>query len=351
MTTDAGVAAPRIVSLLPAATEIVAALGALDQLVGVTHECDHPAAAMRLPRVTASAIDRDASSAAIDADVRALASSGAAVFTLDAPLVASLGPQVLLTQSVCEVCALPESEVDRAVQALAVSPAVVSLGGTTLDGVWDDIRRVGDAIGRRVEAEDLIASLVARMRRVHETLKAARAPRPRVAVIEWIDPVFAAGHWSPELVRRAGGIDVLATPGAHSVQVDVDSVRVADPEVLLFAPCGFDVDRATREAEALFETDAWSWARDRSVWALDGNSLTSRPGPRLVDAIEVMAGIFAPELFGAPAGSYARRVAIRCEEGTAVLGTTDVASTQTRSAGSRNAPSDRDADSSCFSGH
>ena len=308
MTTDAGAPAPRVVSLLPAATEIVAALGAIRQLVGVTHECDHPSGAMHLPRVTASAIDREATSAAIDADVRALAAAGAPVFTLDAALVASLAPQVLLTQSVCEVCALPEREVDRAVAALAVAPAVVSLGGTTLEGVWADVRRVGDAIGRRAEADALIASSTARVRRVHETLKAARAPRPRVAVIEWIDPLFAAGHWSPELMRRAGGIDVLAEPGAHSVQIDIAAVREADPEVLLFAPCGFDVGRAAREAEAVLETEAWRWARGRVAWALDGNALTSRPGPRLVDAIEVMAAIFAPGLFERPAGCYARRV-------------------------------------------
>jgi iron complex transport system substrate-binding protein len=309
VTTDAGASLPRVVSLLPAATEIVAALGALDQLVGVTHECDHPAAAMQLPRVTASAIDRDASSHTIDADVRALASVGAPVFTLDATLVATLAPEVLLTQSVCDVCALPESEVDRAVAALAVSPSVVSLGGTTLDGVWGDVRRVGDAIGRRAAADALIDSLLARMRRVHQTLKAARAPRPRVAVIEWLDPLFAAGHWTPELVHRAGGIDVLSQPGMHSVQVDVDAVHAADPEVLLFAPCGFDVGRAAREADALLATAAWRWARGRTAWAVDGSSLTSRPGPRLVDAIETIAAIVAPTSFGAPDAAYARRIA------------------------------------------
>ena len=301
-------AAPRIVSLLPAATEIVAALGALEQLAGVTHECDHPPEVARLPRVTASAVDRDAASGAIDAEVRALASSGAAVFTLEAALVASLAPRVLLTQSVCAVCALPESEVERAVAALDALPTVVSLGGTTLDGVWDDVRRVGAAIGRRSEAERLIDSLVARMRRVHETLKAARAPRPRVAVIEWLDPLFAAGHWAPELVRRAGGVDVLAQPGMHSVQIEVGAMRAADPEVLLFAPCGFDVERAAREAESLLQAQAWSWARGRVAWALDGNALTSRPGPRLVDAIETMAAIFAPDLFARPKVSYAREI-------------------------------------------
>ena len=315
MTTDAREQSPRVVSLLPAATEIVAALGALDQLAGVTHECDHPAEVAGLPRVTSSVIDRGASSGEIDAEVRALATTGAAVFTLDTALVAALAPGVLLTQSVCAVCALPESEVDRAVAALNGPPLVVSLGGTTLDGVWDDVRRVGAAIGRRAEAERLLAESEARMRCVHETLKAARAPRPRVAVLEWLDPLFVAGHWSPELVRRAGGVDVLAQPGMHSVQTDVGAVHAADPQVLLFAPCGFDVDRTTREARALLDTDAWRWAQGREAWALDGNALTSRPGPRLVDAIETMAAIFAPALFVAPKPSYARAITGRGASG------------------------------------
>jgi len=149
------------------------------------------------------------------------------------------------------------------------------------------------------------------MRRVHGTLKAARAPRPRVAVIEWLDPLFIAGHWSPELVRRAGGVDVLAQPGAHSVQIDVDAVRAAAPEVLLFAPCGFGVDRAARESAALLARDDWRWASACACWALDGNALTSRPGPRLVDAIETIAAIVAPTLFGAPDAAYARCIAYR----------------------------------------
>jgi iron complex transport system substrate-binding protein len=310
VTTDARAPAPRIVSLLPAATEIVAALGALDQLAGVTHECDHPPEVARLPRVTSSMVDGAAASGAIDAEVRAFASNGAAVFTLDAALVAALAPNVLLTQSVCDVCALPESEVERAVAALDTAPLVVSLGGATLEGVWDDVRRVGAAIGRRAEAERLIGSSEARIRRVHETLKAARAPRPRVAVLEWLDPLFVAGHWSPELVRRAGGVDVLAEPEMHSVQIDVHAVRAADPEVLLFAPCGFDVDRAAREARALLATEPWRWARHREAWALDGNALTSRPGPRLVDAIETMAAIFAPGLFEHPRPGYAQAIAL-----------------------------------------
>jgi iron complex transport system substrate-binding protein len=317
VTTDAPRTRPRVVSLLPAATEIVAALGAFDQLVGVTHECDHPREVAALPRVTSSAVDRDASSAAIDAEVRALASTGAPVFGFDAELFAALAPEVVLTQSLCDVCALPESEVDRAIAALDYAPQVVTLG-------------------RRMEAEALLASLDARMRRVHETLKAARAPRPRVAVIEWLDPLFVAGHWSPELVRRAGGVDVLAQPGAHSVQIDVDAVRAAAPEVLLFAPCGFDVDRAAREGAALLARDEWQWASACTCWALDGNALTSRPGPRLVDAIETIAAIVAPTLFGVPDPAYARPVT-RTIRSAAVSApapssrrTTDPAAPQTR---------------------
>ena len=308
MTTEVGRAGVRILSLLPAATEIVAALGAVDQLVGITHECDYPAEIASLPRVTSSAVQRDASSAEIDEDVRVLASSGAPVFTLDESLVARLAPDLLITQSVCDVCALPESEVDRALAALGRRAHRVTLGGTTLDGVWDDVRRVAGVIGRSAEAEALIASLLERMRRVHETLKAAHAPRPRVAVIEWLDPLFVAGHWTPELVRRAGGIDVLATSGAHSVTIDVAAIREARPEVILFAPCGFDVERAAAESAALLGIDEWSWARGLACWALDGNALTSRPGPRLADAIETMAAIFTTGLFPSPAHGYARRL-------------------------------------------
>ena len=310
MTTEVGRAAARIVSLLPAATEIVASLGGMRQLVGITHECDHPAETAGIPRVTSSAVDRDASSADIDAEVRALSTSGAPVFELDAALLARLAPDVMLTQSLCDVCALPQSEVDRAVAALAVSPRVLSLGATTLEGVWSDIRRVGEAIGRSDDADALIVSLHARMRHVHDTLKAARAPRPRVAVIEWLDPIFVAGHWSPELVSRAGGIDVLAKSGAHSVVAPIGAVREASPDIVLFAPCGFDVGRAERESRALLATAEWSWARGLECWAMDGNALTSRPGPRLVDAIETMASIFAPTLFWPPLESYARRVSV-----------------------------------------
>ncbi|NUP70600.1 MAG: ABC transporter substrate-binding protein [Gemmatimonadaceae bacterium] len=299
----------RVVSLLPAATEIVAALGALPTLVGISHECDFPPEVAQLPRLTASLVNRDDTSAGIDAAVRALAATGAPVFALDADQLRRLAPTLVITQALCEVCALSAGAVCALTDVVTPSPRVLQLSGTTLDGVQEDIIAVGAALERDAAAAELLAAISARLRAVHETLKAARAPRPRVAVIEWLDPLFFAGHWTPDLVRRAGGIDVLASPGAHSTTITADQVRDAQPELLLFAPCGFDAERAEREARALLGTDAWRWARGLRCWALDGNALTSRPGPRLADAVEVMAAIVAPALFRPPDATYARPLA------------------------------------------
>ena len=299
---------PRIVSLLPSATEIVCALGAANSLVGISHECDYPYEIAHLPRVSASAVDSTASSRNIDAAVRRVSESGLPMFALAAGDIARLAPTLIITQSLCEVCAVSEGDVRDIATLVTPAPTILRMTGTTLDGVWADIMAIGSALERPDAATALLSSLAARMSVVHEMLKAARAPRPRVAVIEWLDPLFIAGHWSPELVRRAGGVDAVAEAGAHSVQVTVEQVRAADPEVLLFAPCGFDVERAEGEAGALLASEAWSWARGIEAWALDGNALTSRPGPRLVDAIEVMASLFAPTLFAASSAAYARRI-------------------------------------------
>ena len=299
----------RILSLLPSATEIVAALGRLDALVGVTHECDHPPAVRALPRVTASAVDAAAAPGEVDAAVRALSAGGASIFTLDERRIAALAPDGVLTQQLCEVCAVSETEVRRLARTLPSAPRVVTLAGTTLDGVLQDVRAVGEAIGAAAEAEALVATLRDRMRTVHEALKAARAPRPRTAVVEWGDPVYAAGHWVPEMVRRAGGIDVLAQPGEHSRPRTVAEVEAADPELLLVAPCGYDVARSADEARRLLARDEWAWARGRRVWAVDANAVVSRPGPRLVDGIEAFAAMIAPGLFPAPPAAYAIRVA------------------------------------------
>src|SRR5687768_2510960 len=211
----------RIVSLLPSATEIVAALGALDQLVGVTHACDYPPQVSRLPRLTSTHVDGAASPEVIDRDVREAAERGDPLYTVDEALLASLRPDVIVTQALCDVCAVRETDVRTIAARLSPAPSIVTLSGTTLDGIFADIERVGAAIDAPDEAEELLLGLRARLRSVHERLRAARAPRPRVAVLEWTDPVYTAGHWVPEMVHRAGGVDALARAGEHSRAVGV----------------------------------------------------------------------------------------------------------------------------------
>jgi iron complex transport system substrate-binding protein len=299
----------RILSLIPSATEIVAALGCVDALVGVTHACDFPPGVERLPRVTRTAIDSAASPAAIDRAVRELDAAGTPLYELDETTVLTLAPDVIITQAVCDVCAVSEHDV-RAVAARLRAPArVLALGATTIEGVLDDIRAVARAIGVPDAGEALVAEAEARMRRVHETLKTARAPRPRVAVLEWTDPVFNAGHWVPQMVRRAGGIDVLGEPGARSRVVPLPDVRAADPDTVVLAQCGYDVRRAADEGRALLARHEWEWLRDRRVWALDANALASRPGPRLVDGVETLAALLHPALFAPPSAGQAVPVA------------------------------------------
>jgi iron complex transport system substrate-binding protein len=201
-----------------------------------------------------------------------------------------------------------ETDVRAIAECLSPAPLIVTLSGTSIDGIIADIERVAAAIEMPDEAEELVAGMRARLRSVHERLRAARAPRPRVAVLEWTDPVFTAGHWVPEMVHRAGGVDALAAPGTHSRAVPIADVAAAAPDVLLFAPCGYDLPRATREASRTLSDDAWRWARDRASWALDANALASRPGPRVVDGVETIASLLHPSLFGAPAVDRAARI-------------------------------------------
>jgi iron complex transport system substrate-binding protein len=298
----------RIVTLLPSATEIVAALGALDSIVGVTHECDYPAQVESRPRVTSSLVNGADAPGAVDAGVRALVAEGTSLYALDEPGIRSLQPDFIFTQALCDVCAVMETDVRALATRLAPEPKVVSLSATTLDGVFDDIATVAQTLSLTNEGAIFLAGLRARLLSVHETLKAARAPRPRVAMIEWTDPVFAGGHWVPEMIRRAGGTDVLATTGEHSKVVTFEAVAGAAPEIVLVAPCGYGVERATEEARKLVASPVWNLPASAAVWALDGNSLTSRPGPRLVDGIEVMARIFNPSLFTPVDGDCAVRV-------------------------------------------
>jgi iron complex transport system substrate-binding protein len=301
-------AKPRVITLLPSATEIVAALGALDSLVGITHECDHPAEVASRPRVTRSQVDGADAPGAVDAGVRAIVAEGTSLYTLDEPAIRALRPDFIFTQALCDVCAVMETDVRALAARLSPAPSVISLSATTLDGVFDDIARVADALELGAEAEELLAGMRARLLTIHGTLKSAQAPRPRVAMLEWTDPIFAGGHWVPEMIGRAGGADILAATGEHSKVVAPESVAAAQPDVVLVAPCGYGLERAAFEARRLMAQSEFGFLGDCDVWALDGNSLTSRPGPRLVDGIEVMARIFNAPLFTPLGDSYAVRV-------------------------------------------
>ncbi len=283
----------RVVSLLPAATEIVAALGAIGQLVGVSHECDFPPGVRSLPRVTGTAIDPALPSGAIDRATAEAKRSGTAPITVDLNLVAHLRPDVLIGQSVCDVCAVGEAELARVVAALMPTPWVVTLHAHTLEGVFADIGKIGEALELRDEAEELVDGLRYRLRRVAQRRGAegGRQPgRPRVLVLEWLDPPYVAGHWVPELVTLAGGEDVGGTAGERSRARPWSELLALAPDLVVVALCGFDVERARSELANVADSDARSLlAGGRRTELIDGNAYTSRPGPRLVDAAELLS--------------------------------------------------------------
>ena len=296
----------RIVSLVPAGTEIAYALGAGHEVVAATHDCDFPPAARKLPRVTRSTIAPGSDSFAIDVQVRAAAERGESTFHLDAAALAGARPDVLLGQTLCAVCAVT---VEQLPAAMDPAPTVVPLDGHSLEGIFADIDRVGVALGRRDAASRLVADL--RTRIAHVGFLVAGAGRPRVACLEWLAPLFNAGHWVPEQVALAGGRDVLGTPLVPSIDVPFERLLDADPEYLFLVPCGFDVDRARSEARVLTERPDWSElraVRDGRVWALDGNAYFSRPGPRVVDGIELLASLLHPDRVKAPPGTRAIRL-------------------------------------------
>jgi len=310
----------RIVSLLPAATEIAWARGLGERLVGRSHECDWPADALALPALTRPRIDSAASSReiheAVGRAVTAEPGSSTALFALDGERLAALQPDVILTQAICEVCAISGDDVAEAVRRSATDVRLVPLAATTLAGLWADILTVGAATGTLPRARELVARLQARSDSVAcrvRSLAQAGQPRPRVAVIEWLDPPMAAGNGVPELVQLAGGEDCLGRAGEHSHWIDWPAVAAADPDVVILAPCGFTLERIVAEAatpavqEHLAPLRAVHTGR---LWAIDGHHLLNRPGPRLVDSLEVLAEILHPAEFRfAASGRFARRLA------------------------------------------
>lgn len=289
----------KIASLLPSATEILCALGLADELVAVTHECDYPSVVLGKPRLTRSRLEQNLTSAGIDAAVRSqLASDAHSLYTIDRTLLARLAPDLIITQKLCEVCAVAYDEVLDAVAKLPRPPEVMSLEPMSLREVFDDVLRVGEATGRLRGARMLVEQLEARVEEVRRAVSRTKR-RPRVGFLEWLDPLFCGGHWNPELVELAGGVDALGHMGQPSVRIEWDEVRAFAPEVIVISCCGFSVERASEDLAILEALPGWEdmpAVRNKRVHVVDGSAYFSRPGPRLVDSLELLASLVHPEL-------------------------------------------------------
>jgi iron complex transport system substrate-binding protein len=281
----------RIVSLLPSATEILFGIGAGSDVVGVTHECDFPDAVRALPKLTSSALESDGSSADIDRHVRRNLHAGSSLYHLDSASLERLAPDLIVTQELCDVCAVSYATVDRAAKRLRGDPRLVSLEPSSLDDVFATIRFLGELTGRDSGARILIDGLQKRVDRLRRRSDRFDA-RPRTLILEWTDPPMGAGHWSPGLVELAGGVPVLARPGADSQPLAWNAIAAADPDVVIVGPCGFDLARtrhAIAELDSIAEWTALRAYRSKQIFAIDGNAYLNRPGPRLVDTAEILA--------------------------------------------------------------
>jgi iron complex transport system substrate-binding protein len=290
---------PRIVSLLPATTEIVHALGFGDGLVGRSHECDHPSGVEALPIVTEPKVWVDGDSAAIDRQVRDILEQALSVYQVHTDVLREVAPDIVLTQTRCEVCAVSADDVRRAVaDHLDDDVEVVALEPNALADVLDDVRRVARALGVPERGEGLATSMSDRIAAIAERTR--ELPRRRVLTIEWIDPPMAAGNWMPELLEAAGGFDLFGRAGEHSPWLDWGAVPAADPDVIVVMPCGFDLDRTRQESPTLTELPGWDdlrAVRDGRTALVDGHRFFNRPGPRLVESTQILAEILHPDAF------------------------------------------------------
>lgn len=288
----------RIISLLPSATEIVCALGFGDQLVGRSHECDFPAGVSDLPILTESKLDCEGLSYEVDARVRAIVQEGLSVYRVLGERLQSLAPDVIVTQAHCEVCAVNVKQVEEAVCELLDSrPKVVALEPKGLPEVWEGMADVAQAAGAPEKGRALVARLKDRMAEIADVAQ-AQASRPSLAYIEWVDPLMAGGNWMPELIEMAGGENLFGVAGEHSPWITWDQLMDADPDVILVAPCGFDIDRTRDDIASVAEKPEWRGlraVRGGDVYLGDGHQYFNRPGPRLVESLEIIAEILHPE--------------------------------------------------------
>jgi iron complex transport system substrate-binding protein len=290
----------RIVSLLPSATEIVCALGFENQMVGRSHECDYPAPVAHLPVLTEPKFNPEGSSAEVNQRVMTILADALSVYRVDAEKLRSLKPDVIVTQSQCDVCAVSMREVEEAVaQWLGAQPKIVSLAPYALADVLNDMQRVADGLDAPERGSELVSRLRERMAAIEARAKTA-STRPRIAIIEWIEPLMAAGNWMPELVAMAGGTNLFGEAGAHSPWMKFEELVAKDPDVIMVAPCGFNMDRSAAELPTLQKRPEWAnlkAVREGRVFLADGNQYFNRPGPRIVESLEILAEIIHPEVF------------------------------------------------------
>jgi iron complex transport system substrate-binding protein len=287
----------RIVSLLPSATEILFAIGAGDEVVGVTHECDFPPEAIARPHLTSSALPQAGSSAEIDRHVRRSLHEGSSLYHLDSELLERLAPDLIVTQELCVVCAVSYEIVQRAVRRLRGDPRLMSLEPSSLDDVFGTISFLGELTGHQRGAAGLLAELRSRVDALRSRAR-EQAQRPRVLVLEWTAPPMSGGHWTPGLVELAGATPVLGNPGANSRVLEWDEIAGADPDAIVVGPCGFDLQRTHEAIAELEKNPAWRdlrAVREGRVHPIDGSAYLNRPGPRLVDTAELIAAAVVPD--------------------------------------------------------
>ena len=290
----------RVASLLPAATEIVCAVGAEGDLVGISHECDFPQEVRALPALTSARVHPVGTSREIDREVRLVLQDALAVYEIELERLEAARPDVIVTQDLCDVCAVSFDDVCAAAAKLVDRNIhIVNLHPTRFGDVWSDIARVAEALGRSVEGAEVIRSLQARVSEI-AARAVAQGARPRVASIEWIEPVMIGGMWMPELIEMAGGTPLVTRPGDHAPTLTMDALRELSPDVVMVSPCGFPLDRTLEELHALraaLPWDSWPAVGAGRVYVADGNAYFNRPGPRIVESLEILAACLHPDAF------------------------------------------------------
>jgi len=310
----------KIVSLLPSATEIVAALGLEENLIGITHECDYPLSVAGKPALTASRISHETmTSKEIDHAVRSQLDGHGSIYDLDEQLLHELNPDLIITQELCDVCAVSYKTVEKAARIYAADAQVISLEPNTINDIFDNIRLVGELTDRAQKADEVVAALQKRLDNIQTRIAEAEAnpkseirnPKSNVFMLEWLEPPFSPGHWVPEQVAIAGGIPLLGEAGQKSIATTYEAIYESKPDVIVMIPCGYYTSDILRQLEnTLFPAD---WREipaiaNGDVWALDATSYFSRPAPRVVDGAEILAKIFHPQIFGAPTAREAVRI-------------------------------------------